>query len=114
MALKEEWSLVLVVFQIGDSSAQSANKRDWDQMQLNNASEQHTQGPGAVEPLIKGQPKKDLETEMVCVETEMVCVDRFIHIQQQQAFKDVVLKQRWYVVMGSFTFNKSRVLNVWS
>ena len=107
MALKEEWSLVLVVFQIGDSSAQSANRRDWDQMQLNNASEQHTQGPGAVEPLIKGQPQKDLETEMVCV-------DRFIHIQQQQAFKDVVLKQRWYVVMGSFTFNKSRVLNVWS
>ena len=83
-------------------------------MQLNNASEQHTQGPGAVEPLIKGQPKNDLKTEMVCVETEMVCVDRFIHIQQQQAFKDVVLKQRWYVVMGSFTFNKSRVLNVWS
>ena len=114
MALKEEWSLILVVFQIRDFSAQSANRRDWDQMQLNNASKQHTQGPGDVEPLIKGQPKKDLKTEMVCVETEMVCVDRFIHIQQQQAFKDVVLKQRCYVVMGSFTFNKSRVLNVWS
>ena len=51
---------------------------------------------------------------MCGLETEVVRGDGFIYIQQEQAFKLVVLKQRWYVVTGSFTFNNGRLLKMWS
>ena len=41
----------------------------------------------------------------------MVCSDRFIYFQQEKGFKDVVLKQRLYVVTGSFTFKQEQGFN---
>ena len=47
---------------------------------------------------------------MCGLETEVVRGDGFIYIQQKQGFKNV-LKQRWYVVTGSFTFKQEQGFN---